>query len=140
MEPIALTNSNITPDETQLASIIGDRLKYWQQIMQHLASNYEHTSEVWRFYNDGKCWLFRTLRKKETIFWCGVYDGGFRVTFYFSDKIAHLIEESDLPLEVREEFATAKKFSTTRPVTINVTSDTDVFVVFRLISLKIKGK
>ncbi len=32
-------------------------------LSDHLYQHHTDISEVWRFYNDGKCWLFRYIKK-----------------------------------------------------------------------------
>ena len=138
MEPIILTDPAITPNEELIFSIIGDKSVFWKNIMDYLHGNYKDISEVWRFYNDGKCWLFRTLKKKNTVFWLGVTEGNFRVSVSFSDKTEAVFMKSDLPESFKEEFRTAKKFNTTRSITVVMNDSTDVENVIKLIELKMK--
>ena len=140
MEPIVLTDPTITPDNKLIYTIIGDKSIYWQKILDYLYQNHKDISEVWRFYNDGKAWLFRTLKKKNTIFWVGVIQGAFRITFWFSDKAAPIIEQSDLPEKLKDEYRNAKKFNTIRAVSLVISSDEDLAAVFQLIELKLKIK
>ena len=40
----------------------------------------------WRFYNDGKAWLGKTVCKKKTILWFSVWESIFMTSFYFMEK------------------------------------------------------
>ena len=52
-------------------------------------------SEEWKYYNDGKTWLFRTLKKKKTLFWIRILKNTFRIAFWFINKLEPIILESD---------------------------------------------
>lgn len=139
MEPIILTDPKITPDNDLVFSIIGDNSVHWKRIMNYLQENQKDISEVWKFYNDGKSWLFRTLRKKDTIFWVAVIEGTFRVSFFFSSKAESLIESSDLPEQVKDEYRNTRQ-SKFRGLTVKIVCPQDTDIVIRLIDLKLKMK
>ena len=139
MEPIFLTDPNVEPTDELINSIIGKNSIYWQRIVEYLSDNHRDVTEVWRFYNDGKCWLYRTLRKKKTIYWIGILKDTFRITFYLSDKADSLIEESTLSDNIKEEFQSTKgaKF---RAATVVMRSAEDLENVLKLIEIKLKMK
>ncbi len=126
METTAMNDKTVEPTEEMVFSIIGDRAVFWKGIMAHLYDNHKYISEVWKFYNDGKSWLFRTLQKKKTIFWIQVLDDGFHVSFYFGDKLEPFILESDLPESIKNEFVNAKRYNKIRPISIDI-KDSDDF-------------
>lgn len=139
MENIVLTDRFTTPTDELIFAIIGDKKIFWQRIMSYLHNNHTDITEVWRFYDDGKCWLFRTLKKKNTIFWVGILDGTFRVSFYFSDKAVPLIAQSDLPERIKNEYSSTQG-SKFRSITIKMADAEDVDVVIKLIGIKLKLK
>ena len=138
MEPIVLTNKLIKPTDDIVFKIIGDRSALWQQIMGYLKNNYSDTIEEWKFYNDGKSWLSRTIKKEKTIFWIGVLENTFRVTFWFGDKAALIIEQSRLSDSIKLDFEKAKRYNKIRPISIRIDHDEDVDNVIKLIDIKIK--
>lgn len=140
MEPIVLIDKSIQPDDALILSIIGEKQILWQQIIQHLYENYTDVSEEWKYYNDGKSWLYRTIRKKKTIFWIGVIKDTFRITFWFPNRAVPIVEESTIPEILKEEFRTAKVYNTTRALSIVMQNGHDVEVVKTLIALKVKLK
>lgn len=137
MKPIVLTDPGITPGNDLVFSIIGDNRVHWQKIMNYLHENHRDVSEVWRYYNDGKSWLFRTLKKKDTIFWVAVIEGTFRVSFYFGNKADSMIEASDLPEQLKEEYRKTSQ-SKFRALSVEINGPTDTEQVIRLIDLKLK--
>ena len=143
MEKSVLSDPLTEPNEEILFSIIGDKSIFWQKIMEYLHKNHSDVSEVWRYYNDGKSWLFRTLKKKKTIFWIKVLEETFRIGFYFSDKAESLIENSDLPKEIKDNFRNSKEIrmgkGAIRSIAIEMKDTEDVENVIKLIELKLKN-
>ena len=139
MEPIVLTDPNVQPTDELINSIIGENSKYKQRIIQYLYDNHRDITEVWKFYNDGKCWLYRALRKGKTIFWLGILKNTFSITFYLSDKAEALIEDSAVSDHIKEEFWNTKG-SKFRAVTVVMHSSDDLENVLKLIAIKLKMK
>jgi hypothetical protein len=140
MEPIVLTDPAVQPTEELIFSIIGENSVYWEKIVDYLYDHHSDITEEWRFYNDGKAWLYRALRKKNTIYWIGVHEGTFRISFWLSEKAIPMIESSDLPEHIKEEYRNAKPFNHSRCVTVIMGSDEDLENVTKLIDLKMKIK
>ena len=139
-ENLLLTNKEIYPTDEYIFSIIGEKRVFWQQIMNYMANNYKDASGGWNFYYDGKRWLFKMTNKKKTIFWAGLLNDTFRITFYFGNKAETMIEQSDLAQNIKEEFKTAKHYGMIRPVTILVNGKDDADNVLKMIALKSKLK
>jgi hypothetical protein len=137
---LLLSDKQITPTDDLIFSIIGDKKNLWQKIMNHMLSNYKDSIGGWNYYNDGKSWLFKMVMKKKTIFWIGIIDDTFRVTFYFGDKAESLIIESDLPEKIKNDFKTSKKYGAIRAISLKMTDISDVDNVLKLIAIKQKIK
>ncbi len=140
MEPIVLTDLNVQPTEELVFSIIGENSTYWEQLFDYLYENYFNISEEWRFYNDGKSWLFRALQKKKTLFWIGVIKDTFRISFWFGDSDEPAIEASALPEIIKEEFRNAKRYAHSRAISIEVRSPEDLVNAKALAALKVNQK
>jgi hypothetical protein len=139
-EKLVLSDKSIVPTDEFVFSILGERKIYWQKIMNYSFQNYPGSSGSWNYYNDGKQWLFKFVRKKKTIFWSGLLKDTFRVTYYFGNKAEQVIESSDLPQSIKEEFKTAKRYGLIRPVSIIIRNEHDVDNVLKLIDIKVKLK
>ena len=140
MEPIVLTDPNVQPTDELIFSIIGENSTYWEQLVDYLYDNHFDITEEWRFYNDGKSWLYKAVRKKQTLYWIGIIKDTFRVTFWFGEKAQSLIEASMLPDNVKEEFRNARRYGQLRAISIEVRRPEDVQNVITLIELKVKLK
>ena len=139
-EKFVLTDRSVLPNDEYIFSIIGGKSGLWRRIMKHVHENYPDITETWKFYNDGKQWFFRIMQKKKTILWIGVLKDTFRVTFYFGDKAEPLIEASDLPASIKNEFRTTKHYGKIRGISVKMANARDVDNVLKLIALKIKLK
>ncbi len=140
MEPIVLTDPNVQPTDELVFLIIGENSVYWEQLIDYLYENHFDITEEWRFYNDGKSWLYRTLRKKKTLYWIGVIKDTFRISFWFGDKAEPIIEASSIPENIKEEFRNAKRYGKLRAISIEIRSTEDLQNVISLVELKIKIK
>jgi len=140
MEPIVLTDPSITPNEELIFSRIGDKSKLWKEIMEYLYAHYQDISEEWKFYNDGKCWMLRLNKQKKTLCWIGVLETTFRVGFWLGNKATPIIEKSDLPERIKDDYRNAKQYKIGRGLSVVVNDHTDVENVIRLIGLKLKIK
>lgn len=140
MEPIVLTDPSIKPSDELIFEIIGENSKYWEALIEYLYEKHLNITEEWRFYNDGKSWLYKAVRKKQTLYWIGVIKDTFRVTFWFGEKAEPIIEASTLPESIKEEFRNAKRYGQLRAISVEVRSDDDFANVVKLLELKAKMK
>lgn len=135
-----LNDPNIKPSDETVFSIIGDKKLLWQQTLAYLNDNHKNISEVWKYYNDGKSWLFRTLKKKKTIFWIRVLDDTFKIAFYFANRLEPHILESDLANKYKSKYKKAKHFNKSRCIDIDMQDSNDLESVKVLIDLKLTLK
>jgi hypothetical protein len=139
-DTLVLSDKLVVPTDEYISSIIGEKKLLWQMIISHTAENYTDVSGSWNYYNDGKQWLFKLVRKKKTIFWAGILRDTFRISFWFGDKAEPIIEKSDLPQNIKDDFKSAKKYGSIRSVSIKVYNNSDVENVIKLIDIKNKIK
>ena len=138
MERIILSDKNQFPSVEIIYSHIGKSKKSWDDFFKFIRSNYPEFSEQWRYYNDGKSWLMKVVKKSKTIFWLSVIENGFRITFYFADKAAPIINESSLPDEIKEGFDKEKRFGKIRPISLVMRQKQNIEIAKELISIKLK--
>jgi hypothetical protein len=139
-EKLVLGDKSVYPSEEILFSIIGDKKIVWKEIMSYVNQNYKNITEEWRYYNDGKQWLFKMQLKKKTIFWIGVLRDTFRITFYFGNKAEPLIVNSNLPGKMKDDFISGKKYGKIRAISISISGTGDLENIYKLVELKAKMK
>ncbi len=139
-EIFIFTDPSVEPSIELLSEALGEKLTWWMQIRAYAMDHYPHVTDVWRYYNDGKQWLYRMLQKKNTICWMTVVDDTFKVTFYFGQKAIPAIMESTLSEEVKQEFLTNPSFGKIKYISVRMTDKSDVELVHQLVDLKVKIK
>ncbi len=136
MEPLALTDPKQFPSDAVIASHLGKSRPHWEALFAFIHAERPDLVEQWRFYNDGKAWLMNVSRKKKTVFWLGVFEGGFRITAYFTDKAIDAIQSSPLSPELKEQFATGRSSGKLRAITVTFRKKRDVEDAKVLMALK----
>lgn len=140
MKETILNDKSVKPNDEIIFSIIGDSELLWKQTFSYLFDNCKHISVNWKYSDCGKYWVCVVLKKKETIFRLRILEmNSFCVAFPFGDKSEPVILQSNLPEIIKNEFINAKKFSTTRYITIDVKDSKDLENVKKLIDLKINN-
>lgn len=124
------------PTEQRLKEFLHDRYEWLQIIRRYALSRDQGVMEIWKYYNDVKQWLFRLKNKKDTLCWIGFLPDTFRVTCYFSSKYENAIENSDLPVHLREAYQVTRD-QTFRPISIRMEHHEEVAIVCKLIDMKL---
>ncbi len=140
MKPPILHDPKIFPTERVIASHIGASKTYWDTLFTHIHNDLPELKEEWRYYNDGKSWLMKATRKTKTMFWLGVVDGAFRVTFYFTDKASEALKQSSISQALKKQFYEGKYYNKIRGITVMVKSKRSVEDVRRLLEMKLALK
>jgi hypothetical protein len=140
METLAFTNKDVRPTNELILSVIGEYSQYWVNFFDAISKTYPDAEPIWNYYNDGKSWLLKTVRKKKTLFWTGVFPGTFNVTFYFGDKAADLIEKSTISDELKYQYKNGKRYGKIRSISIKMLSESDVENALKVTDLKIRSK
>ncbi len=138
-ETYILTDPMVEPSPEFLKEVLSEKYDWWMEIRDHVTGNYPHVTEVWKYYNDGKQWLYRLMQKKTTIFWLAVMADTYRITFYFPKKLEALIAGSALPEQMRADFLTARSYGQIRPISLKMEEKSGVELVKRLVALKLNA-
>jgi hypothetical protein len=131
-----LHDPDVFPSDEIIFAHLGKARRLWEQVMERLVQVCPGAESQWRYYRDGKSWLLKVTFRKKTLCWVSLDDGSFRMTFYFTDKASSLIADSDLPTELKEQFATGRRSGKIRGITVRFTRKADVQAACRLMALK----
>lgn len=140
MEPQILNDKAQFPTEEIIFSHIGKSKSLWCALFEYVNSTYPDFNGEWRYYNDGKSWLFKLQKKTKTIFWLSITKGSFRTTFYFPVRVEQEILDCPISAELKEQFTGGKNFNKIRGLTIEYKNKKDVENAKALIELKLKIK
>ncbi len=140
MEQPILNDKNQFPTEEIIYSHIGESKILWHSVFEYIHTNHPDLTEQWRYYNDGKSWLLKVVRKTKTIFWLSVIKDSFRMTFYFTDKAEDVINNSKISNELKGQFKGGKKFNKIRGIRITFRNKKDIENAKTLIEIKLSIK
>jgi hypothetical protein len=135
MEKRALGDPDILPSPETLAAHLGRANAAFLAMLELNRAEHPDFEERWKYYNDGKQWLFNVARKKKTLFWLSVDEGWYRTTFYLNAAGGEALLGSGLPEDLKEQYRAAegKKL---RGVTVVVKAKKDLETYKGLLAIK----
>ena len=136
MDQPCLIDATEYPDDRVLSRCLGNAKGAWDAFTTFLKSDYPSLSLEWRYYNDGKSWLCKIVKKSKTICWLSVYRGKFKTSFYFPNRAEDLIAGSSIRKKYKEQFVNAKSYGKTRALTVDVRTIADLSTTKKLIAIK----
>lgn len=140
-----LRNLDIQPTSDVIAKALGDANKAYIEFVNELA---RHDIQLeWRYYNDGKAWLSKGLYKwtgvrggknQKTVFWLSIWDGFFKVTIYFPEKVRAELLNLPLDNEIKLLIANSKQMGKLKyfPLVFDLCSDEMFDAVFALADIR----
>lgn len=134
-----LSDASIFPSPEVIENALGSSYATYQQFREKITDQMQLTEE-WRYYNDGKAWLCKVVFKKKTVFWLSVWEGFFKVGFYFADKYRTEVEALDIDEKLLEDFRANKNIGKLLPLSVDVDHPEQIDDLLKIISLKKKLK
>ena len=136
MEKTCLNNKDEYPDDEVLSRYLGKVKETWDSFNDFLKESYPAFTGQWRYYKDGKSWLYKLTKKKKTISWISIYHDKFKTTFYFPDKAEELIKASKLKKQYIEQFIHGRRYGKIRGITVEIKKPADLSSTKKLIEIK----
>ncbi|HCC38168.1 MAG TPA: hypothetical protein DEQ14_11475 [Treponema sp.] len=118
MEKQILTDPMTKPESNVLADALGKDYKKFTDFAENV--NEKGLVLEWNYYNDGKSWLCKILNKKKNLGWLSVWDTGFRLTFYFTEKTIGGIYDLDIDDSIKNTAKETKSVGKLLPVILPV--------------------
>jgi hypothetical protein len=140
MDQIILSDKNQFPTEEIIFSHIGKYKAIWESVFNYIHINHPDFTEQWRYYNDGKSWLMKVIKKTNTIFWLSIIPETFTITFYFGDKAEQSIMKSTISDALKDQFKVGKRYGKIRGLTLIMNKKQNIEFLKELISIKLKIK
>ena len=135
-----LNDKSVKPNDDIIFSIIGDTELLWKQTFSYLFDNSKDISVNWKYSDCGKYWVCIVLKKKDTIFRLRIFKmNSFSIALPFGDKLEPAILHSTLPDSIKSDFINAKRYNSTRYISIEVEDSNDFENVKKLIDLKLQN-
>lgn len=122
MEAPVLKDEHIYPSDDVLEQHLQGAKPIWDAFTARLTTELPDASLEWRYYQDGKSWLCRLVRRKKTICWLSIWDQFFKTTFYFTAKCDHDIEGLPIGQAFKNAYRALPLKGKLKPITIEVRS------------------
>jgi hypothetical protein len=88
------------PNNDVLKNILGKKYKLYMEFANELEKRDLYPE--WKFYNDTKSWLCRTLKGKKNYCWLSVVNSGIKLTFYFNKETINGIYKLEINQNIKE--------------------------------------
>jgi hypothetical protein len=99
-----LREPEIEPTNKVLENVLGKEIfAVYQQLVDIITNEFEIQYE-WRYYKDGKSWLFKAVYKKKTIFWLSIWDKYIQTSFFFTEKTRLGILDLPINEKIKNDF------------------------------------
>ena len=134
MEKIILTDPMQEPNEAVLEAALGKSYKLFKNFVSLIAE--QNLVLEWNYYRDTKCWLCKVLNKKKNLCWLSVWNTGFKLTFYFPERLMGGFFELDIDEEIKKAAKETKPVGKSQPVIIPVSSNKKIRDAVRILGYK----
>lgn len=146
-----LRNPDIEPTSEIIAEGLSSASSVYIFFLKGL-KEYDVSLMDWRFYNDGKAWLSkgeykwttaRGTNKVKPLFWLSIWEGFFKVSFFFSTKVQEELLTLPISQDAKSIIKNAKPMGKTMkyiPVIVDVEDEkqlNDIYVLMQFRKEKI---
>ena len=135
MEKMLLREKEVSPNSNVLMNLLGDVFIPYEELEEKLVA--KDLIYIWNYYNDGKAWLCKVQFKKKTVFWLSIWDGFFKLTFYFNEKNYTGIYDLSLEESIIKNFENTKLVGKFRQLTFEIRDNSQFEDIERLVDYKI---
>jgi len=90
----------------------------------------------WKYYNDGKSWFCKIIHKKKTVLWLSVWEGYFKIAFYFTEKHLEGIAALDISENIKEDFCKMKPVGRLLPMIFNIHQNEQLDDLLKVVAFK----
>ena len=118
MENLMLRQQEVLPTEELIEKFLGESFPVYKLLIDNIIAEPYTLSPEWNYYRDGNAWLCKVQHKKKTVFWLSVWEGYFKVTFYFTEKTSSGIAELNIDEKIKHDFINCKPNGKFLPLTL----------------------
>ena len=139
-----LRDPNTEPTAEIIAAGLGAAYGAYAKFVKDLGDRYGITLMEWRFYNDGKAWLSkgeykwttaRGANKVKPIFWLSIWEGFFKVSFFFSTSVQDELQGLPISEETKAIIKNAQPMGKTArfiPLVMDIDSERQLSDVYAI--------
>jgi len=119
MEKSVLDDVNEYPSEEVLKRHLGRGIASWRAFQEHLKTHDPALNDEWKFYKDGKSWLYKVTCKRLTLCWVTVFKSRFMASCYFPDRAEDAVL-NNLNKDCIDQFQNGPRVGKTRAVSVKI--------------------
>lgn len=134
MEKMLLREKEVSPNSNVLMNLLGDVFIPYEELEKKLVA--KDLIYIWNYYNDGKAWLCKVQFKKKTVLWLSIWDGFFKLTFYFNEKNYTGIYDLGLEESIINNFENTKLVGKFRQLTFEIRDNSQFEDIERVVEYK----
>lgn len=97
-----LKDKDIFPSLEIIEKEISNVFSLYKELLLFLEE--ENIELSWRYYNDWKAWLLKSVYKSKTIFWLSLWEWYFKLSFHFTEKNEWGINDLDINDKIKEKY------------------------------------
>lgn len=136
MEIQLLKDSEVAPSHQVLKSALCDAFSPYVELMKYVSADGSGMSADWQYYKDGKAWLCKVSHKKKTVCWLSVWEGFFKLGFYFTAKTGPGVGDLKISDCIKDGFKNATQIGKLWPLVVNVSGLEQLPDVFSVMEYK----
>lgn len=139
-----MTDISIFPDKaikptfTDVAEKLGDLYPLWERIYKLVYAQYPNATEEWNYPGKNYGWSFRIKDKKRAILYFLPRENRFLVAFVFGQKAFDEIMTTNIADGIKSDLTNARKYAEGRGVRIDITNESQLKDIEKLIEIKLK--
>lgn len=137
MEKEILVDENIYPDNEVIKKALGkDQFNFYSKFIEKVENLNLITQ--WRYYKDSKSWLGKVLSKKKNLGWLSIWNTGFKVTVFFTERTVSGLY--DLPIDngIKIAIKEVNPVGKLLPIVVAIDSDEILNDIIQILEYKIK--
>jgi len=138
MQGSVLTDKSKEPCGKDITRVLGPVREVWDELIAHLALEHPGLKPEWKFYGQKQGWQLKYMKGKKAAMWVVPHEGSFLCGMALRPPGVELVKSSDLPKELIEEIAGAKKFMEGAPARVTVKRLESLELVKQLLAIKIQ--
>ena len=128
----------VSPDDKILEAALGKNYARYRLFEKKI--NKQNTFLEWHYYNDAKSWLCKVLNKKKNLCWLSVWNTGFKLSFYFPERVMDGFYELDTDDEIKKTAKERKPVGKSHPVLMLIKNNNIMNDALKLLEFKMNIK
>jgi len=132
-------NKDEFPTERRIKETIGASSSILREIRRYTLSSVGETKEEWKYYGVKNGWVLKTFYKKRNLFFIGMYDGYFRISFVFGERAVKTAMESEISKTLKKELSEARKYAEGQGLSLQVEDSHHFEDIKKLIDIKVNS-